>query len=234
MIAIFFHPNLLQSLQRLFVAAGAISDISEIRGRLDGVGEAELGERLTVFGPGLHYPGELGWGALGVMPSCCAPRAHARVFDLWQEGRLWDDLSISIRRMLLGWAIGFAGSLLGLLCCELFQLQGLARQVTLVMSAAPAVTLRRTWDRTLIPLPFSRVVVVYGRPQTIGVDLRGPRLADKCREVETLLNRLRREADRRGRQHQPGSQPCDPSRHDIPCIRPTHIRRSAVSVTSIR
>jgi hypothetical protein len=75
--------------------------------------------------------------------------------------------------------------------------------IPLVMSAAPAVTLRRTWDRTLIPLPFSRVVVVYGRPQTIGVDLRGPRLADKCREVETLLNRLRREADRRVGYHPP-------------------------------
>jgi 4-hydroxy-tetrahydrodipicolinate synthase len=46
----------------------------------------ELGDRLTFFGPGLHYPGELGWGALGVMPSCCAPRAHARIFDLWQTG----------------------------------------------------------------------------------------------------------------------------------------------------
>ena len=47
----------------------------------------KLGDRVTVFAPGLHYPGELGWGALGVMPSCAAPRAHARVFDLWQEGR---------------------------------------------------------------------------------------------------------------------------------------------------
>ena len=46
----------------------------------------EFGDRITFFGPGLHYPAELEWGALGVMPSCCAPHAHARVFDLWQEG----------------------------------------------------------------------------------------------------------------------------------------------------
>ena len=58
----------------------------------------ELGERVTVFGPGLHYPGELGWGAQGVMPSCCAPYSHARVFDLWQEGkpeearRMWNRM----------------------------------------------------------------------------------------------------------------------------------------------
>ncbi len=65
-----------------------------------------------------------------------------------------------------------------------------------VMSAAPAITLRRTWDRTLIPLPFSRVVVSYGEPLNIGTEIRGPRLEAKCREVEILLNRLRREADR--------------------------------------
>ncbi len=64
-----------------------------------------------------------------------------------------------------------------------------------VMSAAPAITLTRTWDRTLIPLPFSRVVVVYGEPLTIGAEIRGPRLEAKCREVESDMNRLRREAD---------------------------------------
>ncbi len=63
------------------------------------------------------------------------------------------------------------------------------------MSAAPAITLARTWDRTLIPLPFSRVVVCYGDPLTIGAEIRGPRLEAKCREVEAILNRLRREAD---------------------------------------
>jgi 4-hydroxy-tetrahydrodipicolinate synthase len=46
-----------------------------------------LGGRVTIFGPGLHYPAELEWGALGVMPSCCAPHAQARVFDLWQAGQ---------------------------------------------------------------------------------------------------------------------------------------------------
>jgi dihydrodipicolinate synthase/N-acetylneuraminate lyase len=47
----------------------------------------ELGDRIVVFGPGLHFPAELEWGALGVMPSCCAPHSHARVFDLWMAGR---------------------------------------------------------------------------------------------------------------------------------------------------
>ncbi len=67
--------------------------------------------------------------------------------------------------------------------------------IPLVMSAAPAITLTRTWDHTLIPLPFSRVVVAYGRPLTIGTELRGPRLEAKCGEIGGILNRLRREAD---------------------------------------
>ncbi|MFH1085080.1 MAG: hypothetical protein V1772_04900, partial [Chloroflexota bacterium] len=46
----------------------------------------ELGHRATMFGPGLHSPAELEWGAMGVMPSCCAAHSHARVFDLWQAG----------------------------------------------------------------------------------------------------------------------------------------------------
>lgn len=46
----------------------------------------ELGDRVTVFGPGSQFPAELEWGAMGVMPSCCAPHAHARVFELWQQG----------------------------------------------------------------------------------------------------------------------------------------------------
>lgn len=46
-----------------------------------------LGDRVTIFGPGLHYPAELAWGARGVMPSCCAPHTHAAVFDLWECGQ---------------------------------------------------------------------------------------------------------------------------------------------------
>ena len=59
----------------------------------------ELRDRVTVFAPGLHYPGELGWGAMGVMPSCAAPRAHACIFDLWQEGR-HDEARAAWNRML--------------------------------------------------------------------------------------------------------------------------------------
>jgi len=46
-----------------------------------------VGDRITIFGPGYHYPAELGWGARGVMPSCVAPRTRSRIFELWEEGR---------------------------------------------------------------------------------------------------------------------------------------------------
>ena len=59
----------------------------------------ELGDRVTLFGPGLHYPAELGWGVRGVMPSCCAPQTHARVFDLWQSGD-YEEARLQWNRML--------------------------------------------------------------------------------------------------------------------------------------
>lgn len=65
----------------------------------------------------------------------------------------------------------------------------------IAMSAAPAWTLMKTWDRTLIPLPFSRVVVMYGQPWEVPPDLDGDGLEALRREVETELNRMRREAD---------------------------------------
>jgi lysophospholipid acyltransferase (LPLAT)-like uncharacterized protein len=65
----------------------------------------------------------------------------------------------------------------------------------IAMSAAPAWTLMKTWDRTLIPLPFSRVVVMYREPWEVPPDLDEAGLEAMRREVETVLNRMRREAD---------------------------------------
>lgn len=46
-----------------------------------------VGDHITIFGPGYHYPAELEWGARGVMPSCVAPRTRSRIFDLWEQGK---------------------------------------------------------------------------------------------------------------------------------------------------
>lgn len=55
--------------------------------------------------------------------------------------------------------------------------------VPLMMSAKPAITFHKTWDRTLIPLPFSRVVVMYAKPFHLP-----PRLSSE--ELETVRLRL--------------------------------------------
>ncbi len=68
--------------------------------------------------------------------------------------------------------------------------------VPIMVSAHPAITLRKTWDRTLIPLPFSRAVVMFGEPWTIPRDLSGGDLEALRQEVEDTLNAMMREADR--------------------------------------
>ena len=65
----------------------------------------------------------------------------------------------------------------------------------LMMSARPAVTLKKTWDRTLIPLPFSRVVVLYRDPWHIPKDISEDQLEALRVEVENTLNDMMREAD---------------------------------------
>jgi lysophospholipid acyltransferase (LPLAT)-like uncharacterized protein len=68
--------------------------------------------------------------------------------------------------------------------------------VPVMVSAWPAITLKNTWDRTMIPLPFSKVVVLYGDPIHIPRDARGPALEALRLEVEKRLNDMRRQADR--------------------------------------
>lgn len=67
--------------------------------------------------------------------------------------------------------------------------------VPIMMSARPAVTLRRAWDKTLIPLPFSRVTVVYGKPWTVPPDLDEEGVEHLRQEVEETLNRMMHAAD---------------------------------------
>lgn len=64
-----------------------------------------------------------------------------------------------------------------------------------MMSAHPAITLSRTWDRTLIPLPFSRVTVSYAPPWIVPPDLDAEGMERLRAEVEATLNRMMREAD---------------------------------------
>ncbi len=67
--------------------------------------------------------------------------------------------------------------------------------IPMMISARPAVTLKKAWDRTLIPLPFSRVIVIYRPPWQVPPDLDNDGLDRLCTEVESTLNAMMREAD---------------------------------------
>jgi lysophospholipid acyltransferase (LPLAT)-like uncharacterized protein len=59
-------------------------------------------------------------------------------------------------------------------------------------SASPRPLLS-TWDRFLVPLPFSRGVIVWGEPLRVS---RGANEEEARREIEDALNRTTAEADR--------------------------------------
>lgn len=62
-------------------------------------------------------------------------------------------------------------------------------------SASPAWALG-SWDRFLIPAPFSRGIFLWGHPITVERDAKGEDLEAARAAVEEVLNRLTAEADR--------------------------------------
>jgi lysophospholipid acyltransferase (LPLAT)-like uncharacterized protein len=52
-----------------------------------------------------------------------------------------------------------------------------------------------SWDRFILPLPFSRVVVVYGEPITIPTSVSATVRQAKRLEVERSLQRITQMAD---------------------------------------
>lgn len=64
----------------------------------------------------------------------------------------------------------------------------------LTYAASRALRLR-SWDRFLLPLPFSRIVVVYGDPISVPPDLDAAGLEKACQDVEQALNAITRQAE---------------------------------------
>lgn len=71
---------------------------------------------------------------------------------------------------------------------------GLVLPVT--ASARPAIIFRRAWDRTLLPLPFARVDVVYGEPLEVPQRPSREELVRLRSELEARMVALQAEADR--------------------------------------
>jgi len=64
-----------------------------------------------------------------------------------------------------------------------------------MMSAWPAITIKTAWDRTLIPLPFARVVISLAKPWDIPEDYGMAKIENLRGEVEAKLNRMMHAAD---------------------------------------
>jgi lysophospholipid acyltransferase (LPLAT)-like uncharacterized protein len=73
---------------------------------------------------------------------------------------------------------------------------GGAPMVPVAVSAWPAITLKKAWDRTLIPLPFSRVTVVIGEPIHIPSDTDSAGLEAVRLTVENRLKKMVQHADK--------------------------------------
>ena len=61
-----------------------------------------------------------------------------------------------------------------------------------------------SWDRTVLPYPFSRVVVRFGKPITVQPGLDAEILEQKRVEIESVLNDI----------YQQAWQECNVERHD--------------------
>jgi lysophospholipid acyltransferase (LPLAT)-like uncharacterized protein len=52
-----------------------------------------------------------------------------------------------------------------------------------------------SWDRFLVPYPFSRGLFYWGEPIWVSRDATGTELEAKRRDLESALNRITAEAD---------------------------------------
>jgi lysophospholipid acyltransferase (LPLAT)-like uncharacterized protein len=65
----------------------------------------------------------------------------------------------------------------------------------IMVSAYPAITLKNTWDKTILPLPFAKVVVMYGAPWWPLRHMPDAQVEFLRKDVEDRLNGMLFECD---------------------------------------
>jgi len=65
----------------------------------------------------------------------------------------------------------------------------------IMMSAWPAITFKNAWDRTLVPLPFSKITIILKQPWQVPADAGMEEIEMLRVNVEQTLNRMMQEAD---------------------------------------
>ena len=66
-----------------------------------------------------------------------------------------------------------------------------------IWSANRTITLRNSWDKTILPLPWSRVSMAFGDPIHIPTETTGEELEHYRKLVQDILNSMTAEVDRR-------------------------------------
>jgi lysophospholipid acyltransferase (LPLAT)-like uncharacterized protein len=65
----------------------------------------------------------------------------------------------------------------------------------IIWSSRRPITLEKTWDKTMIPRPFSEILINYGTPLTIPQDCDEPEMDALQQELENRLNAIMKEVD---------------------------------------
>lgn len=68
--------------------------------------------------------------------------------------------------------------------------------VPMACSGTRVWTFSKAWDKTILPKPFSKMVVGFGNPCKIPADLESEKLEARCLELENELNELTDRIDR--------------------------------------
>ena len=68
--------------------------------------------------------------------------------------------------------------------------------IPMAASGTRVWTFPKAWDRTILPKPFSKMVVGFGKPCKIASDLEGEALEARCLELEKELNELTDRVDK--------------------------------------
>jgi len=62
--------------------------------------------------------------------------------------------------------------------------------VPMACSGDRVLTFPKAWDKTILPKPFSRMVIAFGEPVTIPEDIGDEDLKSMCQRLEDELNRM--------------------------------------------
>jgi lysophospholipid acyltransferase (LPLAT)-like uncharacterized protein len=67
--------------------------------------------------------------------------------------------------------------------------------VPITFSGTKVITFSKAWDKTIMPFPFSKVVVIFDEPFKISKDLSDEEFKKVCYDIEMNLNNITDKAD---------------------------------------